>query len=1286
MYDGVKYASVHVVNGERVGKHFRGYDRFEIDATPGIRFGAENELRVWCSDWQGTFSEPVDLTDKPGGHAARGIARNVGLTPIGGRFYDYGIWADVKVVAVHPVHVSDVTIRTSVRKWVLDATVEIRNASRTAAKVSVRPRMAEADGVALDAKNVSLRAGERRALRWEVPWRNPKLWSIDAPNLCHLVTEVMVEGRQVDRQRTRFGFRELWCEGPYFRLNGTRLLLRSTSTWPLGDPDKATAAARLKRMKDSLNVICFRTHTQPWRQHWYDAADEVGMLMIPEGPVWNDDTLYKLDDQRFWDNYAAELHSMVLRFKNNPSVVIHSLENEFYGSALYDKSPAKAQLVRMGQLVRQWDPTRPFMYESDGDPNGVADIVGIHYPHEMGRNYLYPNGCYWMDEPKKRTHWFGNGEDEWKWDRKKPLYLGEYLWSPCPTPKRYTTFFGDAAYRNYHEYHHRAIGQAWSMQTRVYRYYRVSGLSPWTCGHGSLDVTKDPMAAGQAESMRPLAAFVKEYNTRLYAGAKVQRTLHVMNDTLHAGRVKVTWEFSVAGAAAQPGEMVIDMAPADLRVEHFEVVAPSVTETVEARLTVRATMPKAPDFEDVMDYEVHPRTRLPQLRTAVGVVGVDALKALRNAGINASAVPDVRSIPEDIGLLVVGRNALPVHGPDAAKALHVTAAGSGRSPLQQFVTEGRRVLLMAQTGPHAPVGGIQFTPRRAAMVFPLARLHPALEGVSEDDLKFWSPDHFVVDAQVDRASCGGRAILVSGGDVGIAFSPLAECRLGKGLVIACGLRLLEALNEEPVAMKLLGNILKHMDDWQASSKRCVVLNPKSDFTKALARLAVGVEPVAPSAGIQPDDTQLAAVGGSVDEQGLSRLIDTYVRPGGRLWWHRPEPEQFGRLMKQLGIESSLIPASGPVSLKWDDPFVDGLAQADLYWPGEKQAGAPGWARRPLDPAITDSEVGIVRRVDVDKAQAYPCLGMQLTGSKWNRPIGEGFVILASTGSVIADVDFGKGGPMLVGFRGKGSPADGVWPRVAVAIEGKVIGHVTVTSSKSATYGVVGQVPAGRHRVELRFINDRQSEGEDRNAYFSHLYVQPTDAGPQGIVSHASPGTLVTIPVGKGSILVDTIKWDEPGPHAEKARNFVTALLLKLGAYPRTFALAAMEAEQMELEEVVHNSAGAKEMVLANAGSVWTDIRVDQPGSYVLRICARGKLAEDEWPILTVKLDDNEIGKLSIDSPSHVPFSLPITLPQGKHRLEMRFINDAYDPGNYDRNCYIDRVEIWAEKQSVMRNP
>ena len=144
VYDGVKFDSRHFVNGRSVGRHFRGYDRFEIDLTPGIRFGQANELLVGCSDWQATFEKPVDMTDKPRGNTSRGVPRDVGLTPIGGRFYNYGIWADVKLVAVSPVHVSDVTIRTSVREWGMDVQAQVRNAGAGAAAVRVEGQVVEA--------------------------------------------------------------------------------------------------------------------------------------------------------------------------------------------------------------------------------------------------------------------------------------------------------------------------------------------------------------------------------------------------------------------------------------------------------------------------------------------------------------------------------------------------------------------------------------------------------------------------------------------------------------------------------------------------------------------------------------------------------------------------------------------------------------------------------------------------------------------------------------------------------------------------------------------------------------------------------------------------------------------------------------------------------------------------------------------------------------------------------------------------------------------------------------
>ncbi len=114
----------------------------------------------------------------------------------------------------------------------------------------------------------------------------------------------------------------------------------------------------------------------------------------------------------------------------------------------------------MGRLVKQWDPTRPIFYESDGDPGGVADCIGIHYPHEYPDFTCWPNEAYWLQKPAVIPHMFLNGQKEFVWKQDKPLYVGEFLWIPSRDPSWHTVFFGDEAYRDYHRYRNLAKAEA----------------------------------------------------------------------------------------------------------------------------------------------------------------------------------------------------------------------------------------------------------------------------------------------------------------------------------------------------------------------------------------------------------------------------------------------------------------------------------------------------------------------------------------------------------------------------------------------------------------------------------------------------------------------------------------------------------------------------------------------------------------------------------------------------------------------------------------------------------
>ncbi|MFC1806475.1 glycoside hydrolase family 2 protein, partial [Planctomycetota bacterium] len=442
-FGGVKYNSRVLVNGKHVGGCFGGYRPFEVDITDAARVGQANELLVGLHDWTGIFTPgKIDLGPTKEWNRLRGRPSDKILAPIGGLYGLYGIWDDVTLVAHPPVYIKDLFVKTSVRKKELAVEYTVANELPADAQVSVTAAVEEGAGsfthlresenrprdpvprvvLRLPVAPVRVPAGGTATVSAKAAWPKPRV----DPHLYRLQTEL----NSGDFVSTRFGFREFWVEGHRFYLNGVPINLLATSWWPPHAPMTREQVEERWRAIKKAGCVAFRTHTQPWRPVHYDVADELGLLMIIEGAVWNDDSVYRVKDPVFWDNYAKHLKAMVDRDKNRPSLVMWSLENEMTGGRMNDRTPyAKGQLVRMGKLVRQWDPTRPIFYESDGDPDGVADAIGIHYPHEYPHYTCWPNEAYWLDKPWKGHGgggFFLNGEPHFLWKKDKPLYIGEF--------------------------------------------------------------------------------------------------------------------------------------------------------------------------------------------------------------------------------------------------------------------------------------------------------------------------------------------------------------------------------------------------------------------------------------------------------------------------------------------------------------------------------------------------------------------------------------------------------------------------------------------------------------------------------------------------------------------------------------------------------------------------------------------------------------------------------------------------------------------------------------------
>jgi hypothetical protein len=86
--------------------------------------------------------------------------------------------------------------------------------------------------------------------------------------------------------------------------------------------------------------------------------------------------------------------------------------------------------------------------------------------------------------------------------------------------------------------------------------------------------------------------------------------------------------------------------------------------------------------------------------------------------------------------------------------------------------------------------------------------HPALAGLDDAQLRWWRPDHLVVTETLSRPSSGPvLPVTVSGGRLGMQWTPLAEVRLGKGILTFCQYLLSDRVNVEPAARTILAQAI-----------------------------------------------------------------------------------------------------------------------------------------------------------------------------------------------------------------------------------------------------------------------------------------------------------------------------------------------------------------------------------------------------------------------------------------------------------------------------------------------
>ncbi|HPD16363.1 MAG TPA: carbohydrate-binding domain-containing protein [Planctomycetota bacterium] len=1275
-FGSVKFNSTVLVNGKQVATHFGGYEPFEVDVTDAVSVEKPNQLAVRCHTWAGVMTDGPKQFSKAGGwDQVRSAPRDRILAPIGGLYGLYGIWDDVTLVSHPAVYIKDLFIKPSVRRSELVVDYTLANESEADAEVELSAVVEEA--VTLSKTTVKVPAGKTATVSLKAPWPKPRLWSHADPHLYALKSQIANRKSQInDEVVTRFGFREFWCQGPDFYLNGSKMHLLASSGWPPHGPQTREEIAAFWNGLKACGCVAFRTHTQPWPAAYYDVADELGLLVIPEGAVWNDDDVYRVNDPAFWDNYAAHLAAMVGSLKNHPSVVMWSLENEFTGGRVNDNTPyPKEQLIRLGKLVKQLDPTRPIMYESDGDPGGVADVIGIHYPHEYPDYTCWPNEGYWLDKPSPGSGGGGiflNGEKQFLWKRDKPLYIGEFLWVPSSDPAPHTIFFGDDAYRDYHLYRNLAKAEAWKMQILAYRVQGVSGICPWTVTEGGpLDDT-NALWRAHKWAYQPIAAYCLDYDSRFYAGEKVTRRIAIFSDILEPSKLTLSWTLSLGGKTVAEGSEKVELGPAGQQGLNVTVPMPSVDERTPAQWRVTLDRDGRRAFDETHAYAVFPRPTLPKLAARIGLYDPKGAtrKLFESNDLAAAPVEALDKLPAGLDVLVIGAGAFAA---EKAGGPVIGRVDPRRAALDTFTAQGGRVLVLEQQAYPEGLFGFGLTSHSSTMAFPLQSDHPILHGLAlgPGGLRFWRGDNLVAEREPTRPASGAFCpIIVSGSAAGLDHAPLLQRFVGRGCIVHAQLKLVEKFTAEPIAAQLLGRLLTFLAEYRPKERRTAVAGGSPDYRACLRRLGLRFDDLTGRlAGADLSRYSLLICRGDVRD--ADRILQ-FIRQGGAVLAHRLSPEAFQELRRAFGLDLTLAHYSGIASRADTDP-LGFLAREDLYWLGEHRGIS--WAETPRAGNMADSVLGL--SLDPAKAKSHEVEGWALQGGIVERR--EDHVVFATVGSATGEVEFPEDGLYVFGIVGRGTPCHGDYPIASVAVDGRTLGAVSVDSPQVCTRTTFGEVAKGRHKVTVSFTNDASdpAKGEDRNLIVDKLLIARHEKKGD-LLFLTTPPAVACLPRGEGLLVLDFLRWDTEERNARKAARYASTLLAALGGDFADRPSWAIECETMSPQpDMGWFRADNTAAHLACNGWIKTPIEVAVAGRYTMELVAGGTPAQGVYPDVEISVDGKKAGEVQLTGGGLRPYPVAIDLPAGKHELALRFTNDL-NVGGEDRNLTLDKVVFYRE--------
>ncbi|OZB98825.1 glycoside hydrolase family 2 protein [Paenibacillus sp. XY044] len=1008
--DGIMQKAVIYLDREEIAVWEDGYLPLRLDITSRVQPDREHHLHVVCGG--------VDRVTLPSG-----TQKVTGLTGSWFGTVSRGIWQDVYLESYPELSLEDVNIRTSFREGKLQVravvggptemeqgTVQVRLVVRELGVLredELHPHHAQststppdpspvlvASAAALPANSADNRVltlcenesnGTAYLASFEMDWQDAHWWSPDSPFLYRAELELMVDERVIDSSHVPFGFREFWCEGPQFVLNGIPVNLRGDSWHFQGGVQQTEAYIRnWYRMCRSVGVNSIRLHAEPYPEDYVRIADEEGMLIVDETAIYGSGKSMQADHPAYLENCRNHVRRLVQRDKNHPSVILWSVQNEMRW--VDGRDGFKTHIPGLMAAIRELDPTRPILAEGDNRLLSKEDT-------EVESRHYNIDGTIGQ------------------WDRAVPLTFGEHggWWYICP--QNSSMYVGLRAYRGTDE-STAGIAEKERLFVEYARRQEVSSISTFNFAHYFMrampdrDVILPPTDLGQpgvkpkripaysltlnngllpedypsyspnpafeimAEAFKPATIIAAEYNRCFYDDAPIHRSFDVYNDTLAAQDVRVECEVRQEDRLVYAQSFDFRQAPAEHQLIRMQWMPEAVDTEQRAELTAKLT------HGGKLVHELHIEYRLVSARLRSLAVEVDREAFFWGPAGEYDTIR--RMIPEcgrieweslpnlSAGsLLIIG-----TYAEDADSKLEML--------LKAFVERGGRLILLEQN--QLSLGKLTLSRRPFFRAHAGSYNHPILQGFGDEDLMFWHEELQeegplpIIHAAFEKPVIGDFTLLLECGagdfgDGGDLWSPLIEYRSGAGMFIASQLDLMANVARVPQACLLLRNMLAYAgraDEAGAGvSARTVALvrsgGPAAAFLDKLrlnytalgeaapflAPAGAAAAPGGPEPGIAPapdadghgrraamppgqDFGLLVAEACLLEAPGAAEAVRRHAEAGGRVLVLPAEDPQQVALARLLDRPVRVTPHEAYHLAASDNAAMRGISPVDLF--------------------------------------------------------------------------------------------------------------------------------------------------------------------------------------------------------------------------------------------------------------------------------------------------------------------------------------------------------------------